>query len=288
MIVWPEHLVDSIARRKAVIMIGSGVSRNSVNAEGASPPSWEAFLKDCAAQLGDPEALSELIGVKDYLTACELIKRRLGVGNFVQTVQRVYQQAAFMHADIHKHIYNLDASIVATPNFDNIYETYASSVSGGSVVVKDHTNNDIASYLHGGNTRLILKTHGSANNPDEVIFTRLDYAEARTKFTLFYAILKSLALTHTFLFVGCGIDDPDIRMLFEDIRFAHGRLPDHYMTVPQGAVADEVLTVVAETMHVTFVKYSPANNHEELTSALSSLVEKVEDARAQLRANGKW
>lgn len=288
MIDWPEHLIDVIARRRAVIMIGSGVSRNSTNDRGERPLSWEGFLRARAQELGDPPELLNLITIRDYLTACELIKRRLGTGNFVLRVQREYQQAAFRAADIHKHIYDLDSSIVASPNFDNIYETYASNVSAGSVVIKDHTSSDIASYLHGGDTRLIIKTHGSANNPDEVIFTRFDYAEARTKHTLFYAVLKSLALTHTFLFVGCGIDDPDIRMLFEDMRFSHGRLPDHYMTTPEGEVPDEVLTVTSEMMHVTFLKYSPDNYHEALTSSLLQLVEKVEDARAQIRTTGKW
>ncbi|MCW0393955.1 hypothetical protein NB696_000367 [Xanthomonas sacchari] len=288
MIEWPTHLVDAIARRRSVVMIGSGVSRNSINDRGERPPTWEGFLRLCSSQLHDPPDLVKLIDERDYPTACELIKRRLGVGNFVKKVQKEFQQAAFRAAEIHKHLYALDSSIVASPNFDNIYETHASSVSAGSVVIKDHTSNDIASYLHGGDTRLILKTHGSANNPDDVIFTRFDYAQARTKYTLFYAILKALALTHTFLFVGCGIDDPDIRMLFEDIRFAHGRLPDHYMTVAEGSVPDEILTVTAEMMHVSFLKYSPEDNHAALTSSLAELVGQVDDVRTQLRATEKW
>lgn len=105
---------------------------------------------------------------------------------------------------------------------------------------------------------------------------------------LFYEILKSLALTHTFLFIGCGIDDPDIRMLFEDIQFAHGRMPHHYMTVSTASVASEVLTVVSELMHVKFMEYDPSNNHAMLTASLADLAQKVEDARNDLRVNGKW
>lgn len=288
MINWPESLVAVIARRRVVVMIGSGVSRNSTNERGDRPPTWEGFLRSCSDNLGAPRSLVELIDSKDYLTACELIKRRMGAARFVQRVQADYQLAAYRPADIHKWLYELDASIVASPNFDNIYETYASTVSAGSVVVKDHTSGDLASYLHGGNTRLILKTHGSANNPESVIFTRFDYAEARTKYTLFYAILRSLALTHTFLFVGCGVDDPDIRMLFEDIRFAHGRLPEHYMTVATGTVSPEVIAVISEMMRVSFLEYSSDNSHAELTESLGALVERVEDFRGQLRHNGKW
>lgn len=288
MISWPERLVNSIARRRCVVVIGSGVSRNSVNGFGKRPPSWEEFLRSCARRAPESEALARAIDGKDFLTACELIKRLVGVHEFVQFVQSEFQQPAYKHALIHEYIYGLDASIVASPNFDNIYETYASAVSAGSVIVKDHTSNDISSYLLGGDSRLIIKTHGSANNPQDVIFTRMDYAQARTKFMLFYEILKSLVITHTFLFIGCGVDDPDIRMLFEDVQFAYGRMPYHYMTLPRGDVHEDVLRVISELMHVSFLEYSGEHEHAELTNSLGDLVGQVEELREKVSLSRSW
>lgn len=288
MIEWNEDIVQAIGRRRCVIVLGAGVSRNSKNKDGKRPATWEEFLKNCSESLGNPNHIDELINKKDFLTACELIKKKLTADNFTTLVQKEYQSAGYFHAPIHEHIYNLDASIVASPNFDNIYETHAAKISAGSVIIKDHTSQDIANYLLGGDVRLVLKTHGSANNPQDVIFTRNDYASARTKYVLFYEILKSLALTHTFLFIGCGMDDPDIRMLFEDVQFAHGRMPFHYMTLPRAEVHPDVLQVASESMRVKFIEYSPVNGHEELTTSLEELVKRVDEFRQQKTTDLKW
>ncbi len=288
MICWDDELVQAIGRRRSVIVIGAGVSRNSTNHDGKRPATWEEFLRAASNVLGNPPLLIKLIEQKDYLTACEVIKKRLKPDDFIASIQKEYQKPGYLKAEIHEHIYNLDSSIVVSPNFDNIYDTYASSTSAGTLIIKDHTSPDIINYLSGGETRLLLKTHGSANTPSSVIFTRKDYAEARTKYILFYEILKSLVLTHRFLFLGCGIDDPDIRALFEDVQFAHNRMPYHYMTTPKEEVESEVLEVVSETMKIKFLEYSPDNGHEELTTSLKELVSKVEAFRYERTIDQKW
>jgi len=289
MISWPDSLVVALARRRCVIMIGAGISKNSANAAGKRPATWEEFLRACLDQIHDQECITQLLDQKDYLSACEIIKEKLTLNVFIDKVQAEYQRAGYRHAKIHEHIYNLDASIVASPNFDTIYDSYAGSVSNGTLITKNHTSDDTANYLHGGDTRLLLKTHGSANDPQNIIFTRRDYAEARTKHVLFYEIVKALALTHTFFFLGCGTDDPDIRMLFEDIQFAHGRMPYHYMTLPSGEVHDDLLSIASKSMRVKFLPYSSENGHLELTESLECLVDKVEQYRQEdLKESQKW
>jgi len=288
MITWPEALVQAIGRRRCVVVIGSGVSRNSQNVAGRRPASWEDFLKAGASSLGDPAHLVQLIEQKDYLTACEIIKRRKTSHVFLQSIQAEYQQPGYREAQIHQHIYDLDSPIVLSPNFDNIYDTYASSTSAGTLIIKDHTSPDIIQYLAGGDVRLLLKTHGTANTPSNVIFTRRDYAEARTKYVMFYEILKSLVLTQTFLFLGCGVEDPDIRWMFEDVQFAHNAMPYHYMTTPAGEINDEIRVVAAETMKISFLEYSPDSNHIELTSSVEDLAQKVEQFRDQKSVDQKW
>lgn len=288
MISWSEEIVDAIARRRCVIFIGSGVSKNSSNAAGKQPATWEEFLRSAARSIGGPGNVLALIDKKDFLTACDVIKQKLGLDRFRQLVQREYQQGAYVPAPIHKYIYNLDASIVASPNFDNIYDTYAQHTSSGSVVVKDHSSLDTINYIVGGEYRLLLKTHGSANAPGDVIFTRSDYAEARVKYRIFYELLKSLILTHRFLFLGCGMDDPDIRLLFEDVRFAHSSMPTHFMTVPNDEYDPDLAQVVGASMKLEFIRYSVDDHHKELTDSLGQLVELVYTRRDQLSTNQKW
>ncbi|SFF08594.1 SIR2-like domain-containing protein [Sulfitobacter brevis] len=289
MIDWPQELIESIARRRCVIMIGSGVSRNSTNAEGRRPATWEGFLRAQLSKFTDDGLVESLIDRKDFLSACEIIKEKITADAFADSVQDEYQNAGYRPADIHKHIYNLDASVVATPNFDRIYDSYATTVSDGTVIVRSHASNDIANYLYGGKYRLLLKTHGTADEPTNIIFTRRDYAEARTKYVLFYEILKSLALTHTFLFIGCGVDDPDVRMLFEDIQFAHGRFPHHFMTLPSGENHVDILRICTRDMRIRFLEYSGDDGHSELTRSVEELADLVERYRSdQLCETQRW
>ena len=288
MIQWPDEVVQSIGRRKSVVVIGSGVSKNSLSAGGRRPDTWEEFLKSACNSVQNSKVVLDLIASRDFLTACELLRSKLSTHVFMEVIQTSFQKPGFAPAKIHEHIYDLDTSIVLSPNFDNIYDTHALNISKGSVVIKDHTSTDTAFYLGGGEHRLILKTHGTANNPDTIIFTRSDYAAARTKHSLFYDLVKSLVLTHTFLFLGCGVDDPDIRLIFEDIQYAHSRLPYHYMTLPDGEVDPEVQSLISNSMKIKFLPYSPANGHQDLTLSVEDLVARV-DAYRQLRsADQKW
>lgn len=288
MIAWDAITIDSIARRRAVLVVGSGVSRNSSNEKGERPVSWDEFLRQCASEYGSPNHLLELISRRDYLLGCQLLKSIMGRNKFVERVQSEFQLKRFRPAEIHRHLYELDAAITISPNFDNIYDDYCRHESAGSYVIKTHASTDTISYLNKCDVRLLIKSHGSANDPDDLIFTSEDYSRARTKYSLFYDIIRSLALTHTFIFVGCGVDDPDLRMLFEDIKFTYGRTPQHFMTIPAGEVAPEVLRELGDVMQVRHLTYSPDNGHRELTESLALLVELVEQRRDLLSKGQNW
>jgi len=288
MIAWEDVTVDSIARRRAVLVVGSGVSRNSTNDKGERPASWDGLLRQCSGEHGNPAHLLEVISRRDYLLGCQLLKRIMGRDKFVERVQTEFQLKRFKPAEIHKHLYELDVAITISPNFDNIYDDYCRQASFGSYVIKTHASTDTISYLNKCDVRLLIKSHGSANDPDDLIFTSEDYSRARTKYSLFYDVIRSLALTHTFIFVGCGVDDPDLRVLFEDIKFTYGRTPLHFMTIPTGEVAPEVLSELGNVMQVRHLTYSPDNGHRELTESLASLVQLVEQRRDLLSKGRNW
>lgn len=288
MIAWDVELVDAIARRKCVLVLGSGVSKNSVGAGGKRPPNWAEFLTNSCVGKKCELQINELISGKDYLTACDVLKMEIGPANFIDLIQNEFQRPGYAHDKIHESVYKLDLSIVLSPNFDVIYDCYARSASHGTIVIKDHTSTDVIRYISGGRDRLLIKSHGSVDAPQNIIFTREEYANARTQFRLFYEVLRSLILTHRFLFLGCGIDDPDVRMLFEDVQFAHSQMPLHYFTIPIGEVAPNIQAVVEKTMNLKFYEYDPASGHQELKDSLEQLGDEVEQEREKLATTKLW
>lgn len=206
MIAWPDNVIEDIARRRAVIFVGAGVSKHGCSSDGQRPPTWAEFLREGSERVSHgKKAIQSLIKSGDYLTACEILKNQLD-DQWQRFLRDKFVTPRYEWADIHKNIFNLDCNIVLTPNFDTIYETAASYLSNGTVTFKHYYDGDLDSISRGSpDMRAVVKVHGSIHYPDYMVFTRKDYANARVKYQRFYQFLQALLLTHTFVFweVGC-------------------------------------------------------------------------------------
>lgn len=287
MINWPHSVIEDIARRKCVLVLGSGVSKNSKNRAGNRPKDWKEFLNSACHNLPGKTEIKRQISSGDYLTACELIKKEMGRDDYNTLVRSEFLTPAFQPAEIHEHIFNLDSRIVITPNFDKIYDTYANTVSNGNIIVKKYYETDVADCIRRPEP-LIIKIHGSVESPDKLIFTRKDYAEARTKYRDFYHLIDALSITHTFVFIGCGTNDPDIRLILEDYSFRFSQNKMHYIVMPKHAIHLRVREIISETMSLKALLYDPRNDHTELTDSLKNLVKDVELKRDDLAQTRKW
>lgn len=288
MIAWPAPLIDDLARRKAVLFIGSGVSANSTGSDGSTrPPTWEEFLRNCASSCtGDTAYIVSLIEARDFLTACELLRDRLGA-QWSDLLADAFSRPQFRPADIHKHIFSLDARIVVTPNFDKVYDVYAQHETHGSTVVKHYYDDDTPLVLR-KNYRAVIKVHGSIDEPSRTVFTRSDYAKLRHRHEAFQRLIDALFLTHTFLFLGCGLNDPDLRLFLEQHAQRHPSAPAHYITSTEGDVPIEMDGSLRSNMNLEVIRYSSANGHSELTESLSELSLAVEARRGELADRLDW
>lgn len=290
MINWPESLIRDIALRKCVIVLGAGISMNSVNAAGNRPKTWAQFLSDAVVRV-HPNAIktsiNKLVSAGDYLTACEVLKKNLGRPGFVDLIQFEFSEQGFLVSEVHKTIFKLDAKIVITPNFDNIFDRYALQESNGTTLVKRFYEGDIAESIR-LNKRIIIKNHGSIETPNELIFTRKEYAEARIKNQAFYTILDSLSITNTFLFLGCGTNDPDIRLLLEDNKYRFQYSREHYFTLPKKSNPNGVNEILEETMNIKILEYDKKDNHKEFGESLEDLRLKVEIKRDEIARTQNW
>jgi hypothetical protein len=287
MINWHKDIIDDIARRRCVLFIGAGVSKNSTNPLGERPKDWKEFLSFAASQTSKKRLVDSLINNADYLTACEIIRQDLGRDDFNSLVRSQFQTPQFQSAEIHKHIFNLDSRIIATPNFDKIYDVYAEHAASGNISVKAYYDDDIADVIRRPEP-VILKVHGTITSPDRLIFSRKDYSKARTDSRNFYQVLDALSITHTFIFIGCGPHDPDIRLLLEDYNYRFRFNKKHFIISPKNATKKDVLAVIEETMSLKTILYDPKNYHIELTESLEELVKLVDLRRLELADTTKW
>lgn len=272
MIKWPQVLLEDFESNRVVLFIGSGVSRNSVGNDGRTrPKTWADFLKTAADSRGMLPRIQPYLDTHDYLTALDILRMGMTQQDYAALVRNEYQRPGYSHAPIHEAIYKLNCKIVLTPNFDKIYETYAIQVSRGTIVSKDYHFAQLAEFIR-GDSYVVIKVHGSVDDHRNMIFGRKDYARARVENAMFYDILRALILTHTFLFIGCGIDDPDIRLLLEDINFGAGGSRCHYFVSAGEAISADMKSVLRDTMNLDVLEYeNAAGDHSDLTASLEDL-----------------
>jgi SIR2-like domain len=221
---WPEQLIKDIARRRVVVMLGSGISKTSEGRDGMKPPTWGEFLEETFAQITPKSRhISYALRGGDYLSACQWIKGRMDE-RWNPFLRSRFLDPAYRRNRMHELIFSLDAGVYVTPNFDKIFDNYVADVARGTTIVKTYYDNDIPELIRAG-TRVILKVHGTIDAPDRMIFTRADYANARTEHALFYQLMDALLLTNTFLILGCGLSDPDFQLLFENFAYRFPSAP---------------------------------------------------------------
>lgn len=289
MILWPESLVQDIARRRSILFLGSGVSKNSVSQRDPTlrPPTWEEFLQLAVTKCQPPtKHVKALLKQKDYLTACEVIKNKLG-HQWNTFVHDQFVAPRYQAADIHRDIFKLDSRIVLTQNVDKIYDTFASSESNGTVYVKEYSKADVGIVVR-GDRRCVLKAHGTVDTPAEMIFTREEYTKARYTHAAFYCLLDALALTHTVLFIGCGVSDPDVQLMLERHASMYPGSRPHFMVAPKSAFHADVARSFKQTMNLEIMLYNHQNEHAELRDSLPELVAQVETQREELARTRDW
>ena len=290
---WPDNLVDAIARRKCVLFLGSGISANSCNEEGKHPATWEAFLRDILKKRPDKlnqheVVIERLLAEKDYLMAWEVIVDAIGENDFGDLAADEFRRPRYKPCDVHKEIYLLDSRLVITPNIDKIYEQYAMNASDSSIVVKSYHEDDIAKYLR-TTDYLIIRAHGYVDDTTNIIFTHKQYSAARCKYSSFYKLLDALILTHTFIFLGCGINDPDIKLTLENSNFLYPGCRPHYFVTAAGSYEDEISAVLSHNRNLELVTYDNADgSHANLLAALQELNQRVEAARKRITDNQTW
>lgn len=274
---WPDDLKNSLVRQQTVLYLGSGVSHNAIDANGNHPKTWRGLIEHAKTSRGlsddKQNVIQKYIDKDDLVFAGQLLKNMLGDDfyNFLETELHTRYQSAHIHEDLFK----IDPLIVVTPNFDTIYDSYARS-NDNTIGVYSYKKVDAIVDNIRKIHRVIIKSHGSIDEVRDVIFSYSDYCKARTQYSLFYEVLDSLLTTKTFLFIGAGLNDPDIKMLLEDNKYKYQTLAKHYFVIPDDEIDEYEKQVYEETMGIKFLTFNRANNFEELMTSVHSLAQYVD------------
>jgi hypothetical protein len=224
-------------------------------------------------------AVRTLLNRSDYLGAAELLRHyakkasRLG-DLYTALAERVDGPGGdlFQPGPWHDQILRLDPLILVTTNYDRILER----LTGNGFNLHRPDSRNVDGDLRAG-IPVLIKAHGTVDQKEDMVLAQTDYARLRREAGHMFDVLSALVLTRTCLFLGYGLQDPDINMIMENVMGARGIAPAHYVLTPRSA-ARHRKDVLEFAYGVTPIEYKN-DDHEDGLECLKALAQAVEDLR---------
>jgi hypothetical protein len=284
MLNWPESLLIELAARRCIVFLGAGASAGASRPgmTTSHPPNWQEFLSilrdgSNRGQPSDQEKADELLADKRYLDCAEILRSTcLHPADYNRLVGETLER--YRPTEVHRQIESLDQKIVVTTNFDTLYEDHCRQGDGrdGYSVIKYHDLGLITRMR--SPKRLIIKAHGCVTVPENTILSKSDFFRMRAEYPSFFKTLESLFLTHTLLFIGYSVADPDIQLLLENSAITAVSDHPHYALMAEG-LHPAMQAAVFRTFNLRILEYDPAREHEEFLTSLQDLAGRVNELR---------
>lgn len=284
---WHDSLVREIVEKRCIIHLGSGFSCQSVNEENNRLPSWEGLLIDLKEKIlpnqSDRDLVDEFIQQKKYLDAAEVIKTKGREAEYNSRIKDIFINGQFKTSKSHEILVDISPKIIATTNYDTLIEGALIEQTGhNSFTQYEHTREGLLDSVRSP-ANILIKMHGCAKHPNSTILSRSDYFNLRNKHRDFFDLMSSLYKVNTVLFIGCGIEDPDINLILENNNLEVGSGNPSYAMVGSKSYAARIKDTIKSQYNIELILYEQddENDHSRFEDKLVELKERVEYIRAK-------
>jgi hypothetical protein len=284
---WPDSLVREIVDKRCILHIGSGVSCQSVDGNGNRAPSWEGLLnilkESTLADDSDKTLVDEFISQKKYLDAAEVIRTKGHRAEYNSKIRETFIESGFVPSRSHEILVNIAPRVFSTTNYDTLLEGALIENSGrDSFTQYEHTRDGLLDSVRSPSA-ILIKMHGCAKHPADTILSRSDYFNLRKKYRSFFELISSLYKLNTVLFIGCGIEDPDINLILENNNIETDTTNPSYAMVGSCSYAARIKDTIKSQYNIELVVYDQTDphDHSNFESKLMELSDKVDTFRAK-------
>jgi hypothetical protein len=197
--------------------------------DGLPLPSWPSLVNRMCRQtvLHSPseerEPLRRFFIEEGPLDCAQLFRQTVGEANYREFLVEQFdvgRQPFIQLTPSHAALVRLDLPLLFTTNYDELIEAaYQQATLPLRVSVSE------AQFLARRTekpARHLVKLHGSIDQPDTIVLTRSDYAQARFERKEMFSYLRGEMAETAFLFVGFSLSDPNFGLLHDDIRLVYG------------------------------------------------------------------
>ena len=278
--IWPDNLVEELAYRRCLIFLGSGISATAKNDAGESPDTWGAFLDNVKSKMKNPSEddkkfVEDMLKKQNYLLALQAIADLCDSGEYSNYLKSQYLRGKYKPSKVHELIKDLDSKIVVTTNFDKLYEELCHEPE---YITFDYTDTRSIIGSIKAPENIIIKAHGSIDDTEKLIFTAKQYYQAQEQYPEFYHLMTALFLTHTVVFLGYSLNDPDINLLLQFLHNTANSSCPHYMIDKRGN-KPQLVKHWKDTYNVSLLEYG--DDYSCLEKSLEELRDLVYNLREE-------
>lgn len=286
-----QKLFRALARGKTVIYVGAGCSAD------AGCPSWSSLLQGLLDELHQPQFprsdikwLEAALKRGEFLLVAEVLHNALGE-KLGQRIKERFQDYLEPTA-IHKELVRLNSSLLLTTNYDQLLEIAVKNVFeatfGMHTKVITWTNplpildslRRVDDPLSRESHRTILKLHGDTSDPGNLILTKRQYMGFMHAQRPVQPLLRTLLSTHTFLFVGCSMRDPDLLYFIEEARqHLDTGFGPHFAILPDRDAPRPLREYLSKSLKIETYCYSAEKPHQ--TAATVQVIREISGGAAR-------
>jgi tetratricopeptide (TPR) repeat protein len=255
----PETLKKRLREGKVIPFVGAGVSM-SVRVRGGGPlfPSWREMLEKAVLRLeaegneGHAGLVRNFLNLKspNYLEAaryaCEGMGESVWFDFLKGQLDKSPKSATTESLELAKAVWNLGSRLVITTNFDRVMH-WASPQQGGPVSWDIQASAEQATLLRGDlSNQTVWHLHGQIHNATKLILTPDSYfllyadankGDAERPYRAAIETLRTLLVSHSFLFIGFSLDDIFFRRQLDDVNQTYkGAGGPHYVLMREADV----------------------------------------------------
>jgi hypothetical protein len=235
----PLGLRQALEAGECVLFIGAGIGYHLWRS-GSQAPNGGAL----AIELADQFKISDAGPSPELPKVSQIVELRKG-----RTELETYLKKRLSDLepdDAFRWISTMRWRAIFTTNYDNgIERVYALRADPPQTPVPIASASELVSFDRRFQVPLYY-LHGRLFGPAKphIIITETDYAEFRKQRRMMFELLKQEFATSTFLYVGYSNQDPNWKMILEELRseFYPSRLPPSYRVAPStGSLDEEIL-----------------------------------------------
>lgn len=276
----PAALAQYLSEGRCVLFVGAGLSM------WAGMPSWGGLLERLSEEAteGDPdgEAAHELARLREdgaYLQVGEYCREQLGEFRFLELLRSTLRPTSREVPAPHRLLVDLPFAGIVTTNYDPLIETAFERLGRSRPRVLTHEDTTGLGSLLFDRRPFVLKAHGDLDRPATLVLTARDYREVIHANPAFAEVFSAILLTHSILFLGYSLSDPDFRLLMDQqLTLFDGNVPPRYALMSGlGRIEREVLwkSAAIQVLSYAVEEDHPDGSHHQLLRFLEALAERV-------------